>query len=264
MKRTGRKNQIFIGMTVLFLTLGFTTSALAVSTYNAITSTTLTLTGINGSNIDALNQNLFTEAFIWTDVIFPAAPTANAQASTLFNSSTPVDFSVGQFLFLEASVSGSAELGFDADSLLETQGEWAWTNNSAESFVLDFTLDWAMTANTFSENPLSHLAVAETLIFADYIDSNGGGTLLDNVFGRSVNGDGNYTNAGSSLDFTVFIGPNSSGDILISFNDAFGGISTGGAESPPPPVNPVPIPGSVLLLGAGLMGLVGIRRVRTN
>jgi len=178
MKRTGRKNQILlIGITVLFLTLGFTTSALAVSTYSAITSTTLTLTGITGSNIDPLNQNLFAEPFIFTDVIFPASPTTNAQATTLFNSIMPVDFSVGQFLFLEASVSGSADLTFDADSTLETQGEWAWINNSANSYELDFTLDWSMTANTSSEDPLSHLAVAETLIFADYIYSNGGGTL---------------------------------------------------------------------------------------
>lgn len=256
MTRTGRKNQILlIGITIIFLTLGLTTSAIAASTYNAITSSTLTLTGIVGGDPNALN--LWADAYIFDSGTFSDPPPA--QSDFLFTSSLPNSFSVGQSLFVEASASGNADIGQEASSFLATQGEWGWINPTANSYTLDFTLDWAMTGQTFSENPSTHLAVAQNYIFADYLDSAGGGSILD-VFGRSVNGDGNYTGVGSSVDFTVFIGPGSGGDILISFNDAEGSIMNFGGQGTPPPINPVPIPGSVLLLGSGLLGLVGLSR----
>ena len=223
------------------LSIGFAPAAMAVSTYDAAASFSLTLTGVTDSNGATVTSDWLVEAsgdgFVDTDVFGVASADGNFVPAV---GSLSISDSVTQ----SSSAFGSATNGF------------AWTDTLTDLNIFvgntsgqDLTFSFSYTALTS--------AVATTATVGDKATANATIDMLDDlglvnifaeadaaaIFGTTLSDASK--NIGGIFAFTLMDG---------GFNNINGFVdSIGSAEA-------VPVPAAIWLFGSGLLGLVGIAR----
>lgn len=225
------------------LCLSFAPSAAAISSFDAHSELTLTLTGVSapdGWSVTAVGS-------IGDDDVAPDGNATALNDSTLAN----VMLTAPGTIFQSASTVGSATFGF-VESNVFTNLDITLTNDSAETLTFDFT--WSLITDATSiADPTGD---ASALAYVDVYDLDASGGVgavyfdiysLIEVFGTQSDSCAPIDCSGS---FSAIVDP---GSVLNV--DGFLDVE-GYAEAY------VPVPAAVWLFGSGLLGLVGVARRR--
>jgi hypothetical protein len=218
------------------LSMGFSPTAQAISTYDASSSFSLTLTDVAGGG-----TSWYAEAFGDSLVFLDDSGDATADASvSLVNPA--VSLGIGDTITQTSSSFGSATNGIASTEALTDLG--IDVANYAEQ-TLTFFFDWSLTLEAVATGDLLD---ANASAAVDFLDDLGAVDILEmmNVAG----GQSDMLTLDGSFEFEL-----ASGEIntIAGYVD-----STGQAASV------VPVPAAVWLFGSGLIGLVGIARRKTS
>jgi len=244
MKLTKHKlHTITAALTLGTLSIGFSPAAMAVSTYDAAASLSLTLTGVTGTGGTGT-----TVTSGWSVVAigddFGGAVTSvvgDATAGGTTSVVDPVSMSISDSILQSSTAFGTATNGFSSTDAL-TNLEMSVTNFSGQALNFSFDYDIIATASATGDDAMADVLV-ELLgfgivdILAEASANSISGPVSDDA---SVSGSFNFTlGAGNRQIFTGVAG---------GFVDSIGAASA------------VPVPAAVWLFGSGLLGLVGVAR----
>lgn len=237
-------------LTLGVLSVGFTSSAIAISTFDGSAALTITLdsvTDVQGAAVDAAgNWSVIAEGFedaALTSVVGDAAATIN-------NTIAPyAGLNIGDGVSQASHSSGSATNGSSsADSLTSLYID---VENTYEGGSLNFNFSFeAMAAATVvGGTTIADFAGSAVLVFDDL-----GFDYVDIFTDVSIDGVDNPGLLTGSFGFELM---DADVNTISAFVDSYGAIS---ATAPPPPPSAVPVPAAVWLFGSGLIGLVGVAR----
>ena len=217
------------------LSVGFAPAASAISTYDASTEFTLTLTSVNdvtgapatsGWDVTALGKD-----FGGADLTEIGDATATGSLSVV---SPSVSLNILDSITQTSTSSGSATDGFAATDALSD------LDISVDNFsgqALTFSFEWsAVLEASATGDALANASV-------DFLDDVGAVDILEIVTHNTPD-----IITGGSFSFTLL---NAESNLIAGFVDTFGEATA-----------VIPVPAAVWLFGSGLLGLVGVARRR--
>lgn len=237
-------------LTLGVLSVGFTSSASAISTFDGSAALTITLdsvTDIQGAAIDAAgNWSVIAEGFEDAAISNVVGDASVAINNTIAPSA---GLNIGGSVSQASHSSGTATNGSSlADALTSLYIDVENTYDGALNFNFSFE---AMAAATVSGGTtINDFAGSAVLVFDDlgfdYAD------IFSDVSIDGVDNPGLLTGSFGFelLDYDV--------NTISAFVDSYGAISAIGPVTEPP--SAVPVPAAVWLFGSGLIGLVGVAR----
>ena len=218
-------------LTLGVLSFGFAPAAMAISTYDAAASFSLTLTDVTDVTGATVTSGWSVDAFGSGDVFLTESGVASATGSTSVVDPA-VSLSIGSGITQSAAASGTATDGFAWTDIL-TDLDITSVNTSLET--LTFNFDYSVMLNT---EAIGIDSIAEAAVFVwdgnvTYIDS-----FIDGTNQAALTG---------TIEF--ILGAGETKLILAQGVDVFGEAAA-----------VIPVPAAVWLFGSGLLGLVGVAR----
>ena len=244
MKLTKHKlHTITAALTLGTLSIGFSPAAMAVSTYDAAASLSLTLTDVTGTGGTTVTNGWLVAAigddFGGAFLIESGDATASGTTSVVDSTSMSILDSISQ----SSTASGTATNGFSSTDAL-TNLEMSVTNFSGQALTFSFDYDIIAIAAATGDDATANVLVellGPGLGLLDLLAE----ASANSIFGPVSDSD----NQSGSFNFTL-----GDGNSQI-FTSVAGGFvdSIGTADA-------VPVPAAVWLFGSGLLGLVGVAR----
>ena len=239
MKLTKHKlHTISAALTLGTLSIGFSPAAMAVSTYDAAASLSLTLTGVTGTGGTTVTNGWLAAAigddFGGAFLIESGDATASGTTSVVDSTSMSILDKISQ----SSTASGTATNGFSSTDAL-TNLEMSVTNFSGQALTFSFDYDIIAIAAATGDDATADVLV-ELLGFG-IVD------ILAEASANSIFGPvSDSANQSGSFNFTL-----GDGNSQIFTSVASGFVDSMGSASA------VPVPAAVWLFGSGLLGLVG-------
>ena len=225
-------------LTLGALSFGFAPSAMAISTYDAAASFSLTLTDVTDVGGTTVTSGWDVTAFGSGDVFLN--DNGNASASGTISVIDPaVSLSILDGITQTSTSSGTATNGFSWTDTL-TDLDIAVDNFSGQDLTFSFDFSVMADAMTTGDDASASASV-------DMLDDLG---FVDiQAFADAISAGQGSSSASSALAGTiVFTLLDHESNLISGFVDSYGSASA------------VPVPAAVWLFGSGLLGLVGIAR----
>ena len=220
-------------LTLGVLSFGFAPAAMAISTYDAAASFSLTLTDVTDSTSTQVISGWDVTAF--GDGVVFLTEVGDASATGSISVIDPaISLSILDSITQSSNSSGSASNGLAATDAL-TDLEITVDNTSGQDLTFSFDYSIMLDANTTGE--------ADASASVDFLDDLGFVDILANV--DAVDGSAGMLILNGRFAFDLADGEF---NLISGFVDSFGS-----AEA-------VPVPAAGWLFGSGLLGLVGIAR----
>jgi hypothetical protein len=228
-------------LTLGALSIGFATTASAITTYAAMAEFTLTLTDVTDASGAQVNSGWDVTAFGSGSVFFNDGGAASATGNVSIIDPA-VSMSILDSITQSSTSSGSATNGFaSTDSLTELKVSVDNFSGMALTFSFDFSAIADATTTTVSQGVISNanatVDMLDDLGFVDIL------AMTDAVEGNPGTGTGDVI---GNIVFELLDGEL---NLISGFVDSYG---AGEAV--------VPVPAAVWLFGSGLLGLVGVAR----
>jgi hypothetical protein len=220
------------------LSFGFSPAAMAISTYDASASFSLTLTDVTDMSGATVTSGWSVDAFGSGLVEIFEAGDASASGTTS-EVDPAVSLSILDSILQSSTASGTANNGV-AETYSFSDLDITVDNFSGQSLTFSFDFDIMATAMATGDDATAYATV-------DMLDDLGFVNIIVEADATALSGDGSAKASDNGIiQFTLLDG---------DFNSISGIIdSEGTAETV------VPVPASVWLFGSGLLGLVGIAR----
>ena len=222
-----------VALTLGTLSIGFSPAAIAISTYDAAASFSLTLTDVTDSTSTQVISGWDVTAFGDGEVFLTEVGDASATGS-ISVIDPAVSLSILDSIIQSSNSSGSASNGLAATVAL-TDLDITVDNTSGQDLTFSFDYSIMLDAST--------TGIADASAFVDFLDDLGFVDILANVDAF----DGSAGNLALNGRFAFDLADG-------EFNLITGAVdSFGSAEA-------VPVPAAVWLFGSGLLGLVVVAR----
>jgi len=247
MKLTKHKLHTFSAALALgVLSFGFTPAAMAISTYDAAASFSLTLTDVTDVGGTTVTSGWDVAAFGSGSTFLSESGVASATGTTSVIDPA-VSLSILDTITQSSISSGTASNGLASTDALTDLGITV-SNSSGQDVT--FSFDYSIVLDAFADASAPG-DFADASASVDFLDDLGAvdiqafaDALADNGLQLLAVGAGSVRDSGT-FSFTL---ANGQSNLISGFVDSFGSASA------------VPVPAAVWLFGSGLLGLVGVAR----